>query len=469
MIKRWKGIGSGFTVIYLANLSLIHFFGALIYVLPWYGFRDIDTTLKGFRVASYGMVAFSIGNLILAPYLFRLINIRVSNNLKSGNTEPLQNLPKIYVLIGIISYFILFSIIGQRPTFRAIVSVGQQLMVVGICLGCWKAWVEKNKRELLVYLILSISFPFITIIIQGFIGYGTVMTLAILLFIARLVQPKWKVLITGFLLVYLALTFYQSYMRDRKELRTVIWGKAPVIERIEELSTTLWNTEWFNPFNKEHLIRIDNRLNQNFLVGKSIDYLEKWEMDYAYGKTLWESMIALIPRIIWPEKPVYAGSPGIVSKYTGMRFTRDTSVGVGQVMEFYINFGTICVIIGFLILGIIIAIIDTMSGYHLLKGSSPKFALWILPGLGFLQVGGSLVEVTASAGAGLVVACLISRLRSSNYPLLLAIIYFLLISYLGIKYIIPLNYPYLEILVLIVIVLVAIKYLLPVFRGRIKG
>jgi hypothetical protein len=341
-------------------------------------------------------------------------------------------------------------------------------MVIGMCLGCWKAWVEKNKRELLIYLILSISFPFITIIIQGFIGYGTVMTLAVLLFTARLVQPKWKVLITGFLLVYLALTFYQSYMRDRKELRTVIWGKAPVIERVEELYTTLSNTEWFNPLNKEHLIRIDNRLNQNFLVGKSIDYLEKWKKDYAYGKTLYDSLIALIPRIIWPDKPVHAGSPGIVSEYTGLRFSPDTSVGVGQVMEFYINYGTKCVIIGFLILGIIIAIIDTMAGYNLLKGTLNNFVLWILPGLAFLQVGGSLVEVTASAGAGFLVAYLVSRLRSNDYPVLLAVSYFLLISYLGIKYIIPLNYPYLEILVLIVIVLVAIKYLLPVFRGRIK-
>jgi len=39
-----------------------------------------------------------------------------------------------------------------------------------------------------------------------------------------------------------------------------------------------------------------------------------------------------------------------------------------------------------------------------------NFALWYLIGISFLQVGGSLVEVTGSAGASVVVALLLNKL-----------------------------------------------------------
>lgn len=412
LFKSWskREVNSGLTIIYIARFSLIYFFGALIYTFPWYRYGDIEATLNGFREATYGILAFGFGNLILAPYFMRLFylpQLNRLNNVNKADAKLLPSLPKMYFLIGIIFYFILFSTIGHLPTINALISVGQQLMVVGVCLACWQAWCEKNKRKLIIWLLLSLSFPFITIINQGFIGYGAMMTLIVFLFTAIFYRPKWKVLIAGALLVYLGLTFYQSYMRDRGELRAVVWGGASITDRVRELTVTLRNPEWFNPFNVEHLERIDARLNQNFLVGVATDYLKR--NDYAYGGTVWQSIIALIPRILWPDKPVYAGSPGIVSKYTGLTFAKGTSVGVGQVMEFYINFGTIGVVIGFLVLGIVIALIDFMAGHNLRKGNWQKFVLWFLPGLAFLQVGGSLVEVTSSAGAGIVVAILVNK------------------------------------------------------------
>ena len=120
------------------------------------------------------------------------------------------------------------------------------------------------------------------------------------------------------------------------------------------------------------------------------------------------------------EKNIIAGSPMIVSKYTGIMFSEDTSVGVGQVMEFYINFGRIGVIIGFIVLGILVAIMDRMAGYYLAKGDVQKFTLWFLPGLASFMCG-SFVEATASAGA----AILIANLTGTAYLNLLFFIFIL--------------------------------------------
>ena len=45
-----------------------------------------------------------------------------------------------------------------------------------------------------------------------------------------------------------------------------------------------------------------------------------------------------MPRALWPEKPVFGGSPKIVMEMTGLVLDEDTSWGVGNVMEFRIKF-----------------------------------------------------------------------------------------------------------------------------------
>ena len=96
-----------------------------------------------------------------------------------------------------------------------------------------------------------------------------------------------------------------------------------------------------------------------------------------------------------------------MSKYTGWHFEEGTSIGIGSVMELFINFGQWGVIIGFLITGVIIALIDKGAGESLANNDSLNFACWYLPGIAFLNVGGSFVETTASAAASLAMALLV--------------------------------------------------------------
>ena len=135
--------------------------------------------------------------------------------------------------------------------------------------------------------------------------------------------------------------------------------------------------------------------------------------DYAHGETLWDAILALIPRALWPSKPMAAGSGTLVSQYTGIQFAAGTSIGIGQVMEFYINFGTWGIIIGFAFIGTLITVIDVRAAQRLAVGDLHGFVLWYLPGISLLQVGGSMIEVTTSAVASFLVALMANKYLES--------------------------------------------------------
>jgi hypothetical protein len=99
-----------------------------------------------------------------------------------------------------------------------------------------------------------------------------------------------------------------------------------------------------------------------------------------------------------------AGSGDLVAIYTGLTFAQDTSVGIGHVMECYVNFAMPGVIVGFILIGAVVVYVDRSARAWLDCGDAGRFAIWYLPGLSLLLVGGSFVEMTSSAAAALVIA-----------------------------------------------------------------
>jgi len=115
-------------------------------------------------------------------------------------------------------------------------------------------------------------------------------------------------------------------------------------------------------------------------------------------------LIALVPRFLWPDKPVFGGSGTIVADMTGLHLDENTSWGVGNVMEFQINFGTSGVVIGFLILGLAIGWLDFKAAAADARGDVNKLIPLFLVGVALVQPGGSIVEITGGAAAGGVAA-----------------------------------------------------------------
>jgi hypothetical protein len=401
---RWNIPGTGLTLAYLLNLSLIHLVGAAIYVLPAFQDHDPRLTEMGFEQSLYGVVAFAVGGLIITPILAHKGILPRAK----GTHHPDPRLPKAYIACGVLFYLLSATFLGHLPTAMAIVSTGQQLVVVGLALCCWRAWREHSVRRLIAWLAVPMALPFITLITAGFLGAGAIAVLTILIFVASFLRSPVKVILAGTLVVYLGLSVFVSYMRDRVEIRATVSGDQSFSDRFDKISKTVSTFEWFDPGNFEHLQRIDARLNQNFLVGAAVYQLGQTQ-NYARGDTLWDALLALIPRALWPDKPIEAGSGNLVSRYTGIDFAAGTSVGVGQVMEFYLNFGTPGVIIGFIIMGVFVTAFDWQAAERLARYDLHGFVLWFLPGIAFLQVGGQLVEITASAAASLIVALLVNR------------------------------------------------------------
>ena len=94
----------------------------------------------------------------------------------------------------------------------------------------------------------------------------------------------------------------------------------------------------------------------------------------------------------------------MVSEFTGLDFAEGTSVGAGQVFEFYINFGTIGVIGGFLLYGWIFGWMDLQIIESLYRGDQRRFLFWFMICLALLKPGGNLLEIAVSAVSSAITA-----------------------------------------------------------------
>ncbi len=390
---------------YLANLWLLHWPAAVTYTLPWYSPIEFSTVYAGFVQSAIGVVAFGAGAAVVAPFIVQALE-------PPGATKELRPdalLPRSYLVVGLLAYVVLVPLARRVPTLNAVAVAATQLVIVGICLRCWHGWFTRSSWMFYSALAIASVIPFATVLGQGFLGYGAAAVMAILCFNGSYIRPRWKVGLAAVFIAYIGFTAFVTYMRDRSEIRRVVWGGESVVSRLTSVLGTVRETELFDPRNPNHLQRIELRLNQNYLVGASVEMLNSGAREPARGETVWQALQALVPRAIWPEKPVYAGSPGIVSNYTGLSFAAGTSVGVGQVMEFFINFRTLGVVIGFLVLGTLIGMFDAWAADRLWHGDWMQFAMWFLAGLGFIQAGGSLVEVMSTVAAGLLAAILVNK------------------------------------------------------------
>jgi hypothetical protein len=408
--------GVGLVSAFGLQMLILHWLAAAIYVLPWYWNLDLRVVFAGLRESTWAMAGFTIGVLAIGF----LGNLQWTAAAPGTDVVVDRKLVRLYLVVGVICYFGLTRVVGTTPTLGAIVNVASTCAIVGIALACWNASHQRAGGHLWWWLIIAALLPFVTIAVQGFIGYGLAAAVVIFAFVGSFFKPMWKTVAFSVLAAYLGMSLYVTYMRDRADIREVVWGGESATARISRLRDTFLDLELFDIYNIDHLQRVDLRLNQNYLVGMGVEYLNQHPDAFANGETVLEALLAPIPRALWPDKPLAAGSGDLVSRFTGITFAEGTSVGIGQVMELYVNFGTPGVFVGFIFLGALLAYVDARAARYRDIGDWRRFIMWFLPGLSLLQLGGSLVEVTSGAGAAIVVAILINRLAPrprARFPL----------------------------------------------------
>ncbi|HZQ05080.1 MAG TPA: hypothetical protein VFD70_00775 [Anaerolineae bacterium] len=401
-------LGVGLVLAYFLNLGLIHLPGAYLYLDPQYALYDRNWVLLGFQQSTIAIAAFGIGAGGTIGLVRQARHSSARDEVADSRAKFNPWLHRFYLLFGLISYFVITPLARNVPTLTAVVAGLDQMLLVGICLGLWNAWQSRNWFALFFWIFTLGLLPAMTILSQGFIGYGTVALLTGLTFLASFFRPRWLVLTVGLIFIFVGLSAFVTYFRDRTEIRKIVWGGESVEERVGQVVDTFSHFEWFDPTNARHANYLDQRLNQNWLVGAAIQRLDDGKSDYKAGATIVDAAISLIPRALWSDKPVRAGSGNLVSDATGIAFDRTTSVGVGQVLEFYINFGTLGVVVGALLWGIALALLDIFASFYLASGPVRQFTLLFLVGLALNQPGGSLVDVAATAGAAIITALVVN-------------------------------------------------------------
>ncbi len=406
IVRRQKhSAGVGLVLTYILNMWLIHWVASVAYILPWKLGGEPLATTAGTEQSLYAVAAFAFGSLALAPFV-------VDSGILPravGVFDFDHRLPKAFLGAGVLFYAILTTPLGKLPSVTAVISTGQQFVVAGVCLCWWQAWKAGDSKKMAMWLAAASLPPFFTLITRGFIGYGAFASLTILIFVSSFARSRVKFVVVAVVLGYIGLSVYVTYMKGRSDIRRSVWGEEEYGGRWDAIATTVRAFEWFDISNPEHLDRVDDRLNQSGLVGFAVLRLSE-NGDFANGATLYDAALALIPRALWVNKTITAGSGDLVAQYTGLTFdTHSTSVGIGPVLEFYINFGTTGVVIGFMILGLIVTSLDILATERLINSDLAGFVMYYLPGIAFLQVGGQLVEVTASVAGSIVVVFIVNK------------------------------------------------------------
>jgi hypothetical protein len=408
------GRGGALTLAYFLGLSLIHVPGVLPFLEPGSGLAGWDETQIGFEMTIFGMAAFVAG-AVLARWLAgqRAAETRAPSRWRA---QGFQRLGRRALTLGVVAYFVIMPLSGRVPSATSIVSSCGTLLIIGVWLALYGAAAAADWARMLATLALLPLLPIATLVTGGFLGYGVYWVLSTVTFLFVIARRRTWFYVSMPVVVFLGLSLFVTYMGQRAGIRDVVWQEQTgMLDRLDRVSAIVTEFQVLDLASPEHTTALDLRLNQSGLVGAAVIYHESGAAAFAYGGTIppW----ALIPRAVWPDKPQVGGGLSVVSEFTGLRFAEGVSVGAGQVLEFYVNFGIPGVLIGFLGLGCLLMQLDERIMRSLAVGDMRGLFLWAMPGLMLLQPGGNLLEILVGYVAAYICAHLVISLRFFDFEL----------------------------------------------------
>lgn len=396
-LLRRDGPSFGLPLAYLALLLINHVPGALVPLMDPEFYVHLPEVARGIWLTAIGVVCFVIG-----VWYARVHTVEQLVAPQPPSSEADFKYDRPFWLFCLFSgWLFTFGLTPLRnlPSIGAVIYNGGAIWMLGVLLGL--RWSVRNKRRgwtLLWMLCLSV-YPIMILVTAGFLSYGATASLVVICVLAAIARGYWRVVVAVALVGYFGLSLFSNYFQARDNIRDVIWRGSTIERRVHAISDIFTQWRWFDGNNKLVNIGFDLRLNQNYFVGLAARNLDNNSVSYLYGSSAKEAVLSLIPRAIWPEKTVFGGSPEVVAKMTGLVLNPDTSWGVGNVMEFYINFGIPGLIGGFLILGWAFGRLDQRAALAEGRGDYATTMLFFLPAVALVQPLGSMVELFGSASS----------------------------------------------------------------------
>ncbi|HKY98877.1 MAG TPA: hypothetical protein VJL35_13540 [Gemmatimonadaceae bacterium] len=394
VLLRRDGVSLGLPISYLGSLLLIHVPGAIAHLFDKNNVlvQQRPFTEVGISLTALGAVCFVAG--------VALANLRKDPVMpRAANRTTFAR----FCLIGgaaatVLSFMFVF------PSIRAIIERGGLIWMLAIVVGLRGAVLRGDRVATWRWLGVLILYPVLMLIFGGFLSYGVAAMITVLAAVVVVARSGIRVAIACVVASVIGISVFLSYFENRTEIRGAVWGGAPVETRVGVSLDAFRQIKLFNPANEEHLVAINARLNQNYFAGLAATRISNGDAQYLHGRTIWEGFLAIIPRVFWPDKTIVAGSGTIVAEMTGLQLSRSTSFGVGNVMEFQINFGIPGIVIGFLLLGFLLRRLDRKATESYEAGELGNSILYYLPAVAMIQPNGSMVEVIGGAVAALIAA-----------------------------------------------------------------
>lgn len=387
----------GLPVAYLYGLLLIHIPGAFVHALPWSDLAGGAEVQTGIRLTAIGAVAYVVGAWLGHRRSQRPVLARAAVSLSVPDTSR-RSFWLFCLSVGwFVSYVVLPLV--PIPSVSAALKALSGLWTLGVLLGLRHALAERRTGSALAWGVALLVSPVLTLVTSGFLSYGSAAVITCLCGLVAVPRRSW--MLAGPIVVgtYLGLSLFVGYFSIRDDIRSVTWSAARTEERVAAVSKLTDSFAWFDIHDWDHAHYLDQRLNQNYFVGRAAERLQNGEADWFGGSSFSDGLLAFIPRVIWPDKPFGAGSGRIVADLTDLDLSYDSSFGVGSVLELYANFGLASLIGGFVVLGWILGRLDLNAATAEQEGRYRHVMASYLVAVALIQPNGSIVELTTGSAA----------------------------------------------------------------------
>lgn len=385
-------------------LLLLHLPGGLAIIWSETGFSGaefaVEYTAAGLKLTAFGFGFFVLGVLFVSTFGQR----RAAGEAtfwQAVQQRQLQRFAVFCMLAGWILQFFLTAFVSV-VSIGATIRFGSALWMLGVAIGLSEGWLSGSLQKVLVWGGLLAVYPVYSLINNGFMCFGVeAMVFSLAPLIIRIGRLRWVValaLAAGFL----GLNLFVNYFSLRDELRAVTWSDASLSERFYTATNLASRVGWVDLGEAKNLEGLVLRLNQNEFVGMAAHRIDAGMVQFSRGESFELAAASVVPRVLWPGKPITGGSGSMVADFTGLGLHDETSWGVGVILELYINFGLPSLALGMFALGALLRWLDARA-FRRLVGAEPHRAItYFLAGVALCQPGGALSEITGACAAAVV-------------------------------------------------------------------
>jgi len=267
MLRRDR-ISLGLPVAYLYLLLLIHVPGAFAHIVGRDFLLHSDLVEIAMRFTALGSMCFVAG-----VWFARHPSPRVSIRRDVDRPRFWR-----FCLVGGWTCIYGLTPLYQFPSVSAAVDKAGAIWMLGVMLGLRSAFQRGDRKRIGMWLGALLVYPVLMLLLGGFLSYGAAAIILVCSALTISTRSYWHVLAGIAVFIFVSLSVFVTYFHHRDDIREQVWGGAPLEARIDSVIDTVGDFQWLDPTNRYHLIALDQRLNQNYFVGRAARRIQQGQV-----------------------------------------------------------------------------------------------------------------------------------------------------------------------------------------------